>query len=272
MKKDYLHISEDFYSIQCEGHTTGYPAYFIRLFNCNLSCGCSKSFLQKLRKQEVVSNPGDFRGDLHTENKATWTCDSIPIWIKGEKRSFDYLIDRFKAENINDWVQKGIVHLIWTGGEPCLKVHQECTVSFLEHYKQEYPESKVYNEVETNGTQYIEDGMFNQLHQINCSVKLANSGHTEEERIVPAALKRIMEHSNYWFKFVVSTEDDLKEIEDDFIKPFKIPMQRVIIMPGLDCAEDFNERTRFILEMAKKYGYIGLSRLHIAAYDKTTGV
>ena len=61
------------------------------------------------------------------------------------------------------------------------------------------------------------------LDQINCSVKLANSGHSKKERIVPEALKQIMEHENYWFKFVISTEDDMKEIEEDFVKPFEIP-------------------------------------------------
>jgi hypothetical protein len=43
-------------------------------------------------------------------------------------------------------------------------------------------------------------------------------------------------------------------------------------MPGLDDAADFEERTRFVLEMAKKYRFIGLTRLHIAAWNKTLNV
>ena len=95
---------------------------------------------------------------------------------------------------------------------------------------------------------------------------------TEARRINPEALERIMSHDNYWFKFVISTEECLKEIERDFIQPFGIPHDKVLMMPGLDSRKDYHERTRFCLEMAKKYGYIGLSRLHVSAWDKLTGV
>ena len=43
-------------------------------------------------------------------------------------------------------------------------------------------------------------------------------------------------------------------------------------MPGLDKQENYHERTKFCLETAKEHGYIGLSRLHISAWDQTTGV
>ena len=32
-----LQVSEDFYSVQLEGHSQGIPAYFIRLQGCNLT-------------------------------------------------------------------------------------------------------------------------------------------------------------------------------------------------------------------------------------------
>jgi hypothetical protein len=43
-------------------------------------------------------------------------------------------------------------------------------------------------------------------------------------------------------------------------------------MPGLDDVSDFEERTQFCLEMAKKYRFTGLTRLHIAAWNKTLNV
>jgi organic radical activating enzyme len=110
------------------------------------------------------------------------------------------------------------------------------------------------------------------IDQINCSPKLSNSGMTEKQRIVPEAITRIMEHKNYQFKFVISTEDDVKEMFRDFIEPFKIPLKNVVCMPGLDDAADFEERTQFCLEMAKKYRFRGLTRLHIAAWNKTLNV
>ena len=126
-----------------------------------------------------------------------------------------------------------------------------------------------YDEIETNGTVYIDQPLFDTLNQINCSPKLSNSGLDAKQRIKPDAIRRIMEHSNYQFKFVISNEDDVKEIFRDFIEPFNIPLQNVVCMPGLDDAADFEERTRFCLEMAKKYRFVGLIRLHIAAWNKT---
>ncbi len=132
--------------------------------------------------------------------------------------------------------------------------------------------STPYSEIETNGTIYIGDELFSQLDQINCSPKLANSGMTEKQRIVPAAIKRIMEHKNYQFKFVISTEEDVQELFRDFVVPFDIPLKNVVCMPGLDNAAEFEERTQFCLEMAKKYRFRGLTRLHIAAWNKTLNV
>ena len=50
MEKDKLLISSDFYSVQGEGFSTGVPSYFIRLANCNLTCGMSRLFANKLMK------------------------------------------------------------------------------------------------------------------------------------------------------------------------------------------------------------------------------
>jgi len=248
-----LSLSENFYSVQCEGASTGYPAYFIRLKGCNLMCGGKG-------------------GSLMKEGKATWWCDSEAVWRKGEKTDLQVLIDDWKSEGILDWVLEGRCHLIWTGGEPTLKKHQKDIVSCINHLHQEYEGCRLYNEIETNGTQYIDDELFQELDQINCSVKLANSGHTYIERHQASPLKRIMDHDNYWFKFVISNESDIEEITKDFIEPLKIPANRVLMMPGLDHQDNFHERTEFCLQMAKKYGYVGLTRLHISAWNQTTGV
>src|SRR3954466_1926574 len=86
--KNTLKLSESFYSVQCEGVTTGVPAYFIRLTGCNLSCGMSTAMLLK-GKKTGFQKQGTFQGDLHKEGKATWTCDTIPVWIKGNNVSYD---------------------------------------------------------------------------------------------------------------------------------------------------------------------------------------
>ena len=268
-----LSVAEHFYTVQCEGATTGCPAYFVRLKGCNLSCGLSTKHLLEVKNAgRGNTDSGSFVGDLHKENSATWTCDTAPIWLFGDNMSNDELIKHWEKENLLEWIKEGRIHVIWSGGEPTIPKHQRSIVQFLNYFHANDKHTSTFNEIETNGTFYIEDGLFDWLQQINCSVKLANSGMEKDKRIVPEALIRIMDHPNYWFKFVISKEEDMKEIFEDFIYPFSIPWNRILMMPGLDSQSNFHERTRFVLEMAKKYGYIGLTRLHVSAWDKTTGV
>jgi hypothetical protein len=282
---NHLVISEDFYSVQGEGITTGCPSYFIRLKDCNLTCGATRAVAKQVKGAGLGNtDPGSFKGDLHAAGKATWTCDSLPVWLFGEKKPFEYLINRWRehknydGSTMLDWILSGQTHLIWTGGEPTLPKHQECIANFIHHLADVYQAEDsaidygVYNEIETNGTQYIDDMLYDELHQINCSAKLSNSGLDKEDRIVPEAIERIKNHWNSRFKFVISTEEDIKEIITDYLVPFNIPMTQVVCMPGMDSRENFHERTAFVLEMAKKYGFTGLSRLHVSAWDKTCSV
>ena len=273
-----LLISSDFYSIQGEGISSGIPSYFVRLGICNLTCGMSRKFANQLAKDKSLEDGEIFEGDLHKEGKATWTCDSTSQWLwRGEDKEFQYLIDRWKEQGIYEDIKNGTIHIIWTGGEPTIKGHQEAIYNFYEYWivTEIGPGKKgidPFQEIETNGTIYIETPLFDMLDQINCSPKLSNSGMTEKQRINPDAIKRIMEHSNYQFKFVISNEEDVKEMFRDFIVPFNIPLKNVVCMPGLDDAANFEERTQFVLEMAKKYKFRGLTRLHIAAWNKTLNV
>jgi len=268
-----LLISSDFYSVQGEGISSGVPSYFVRLGICNLTCGMSRAFANMLMKEKSLEDGEIFEGDLHKEGKATWTCDSTSQWLwRGEDKEFQYLIDRWKEQGIYEDIKNGTIHIIWTGGEPTIKGHQEAIYNFHKYWAGIDNNGHIYNEIETNGTVYIENDLFNWINQINCSPKLSNSGMTEKQRIVPDAIKRIMEHSNYQFKFVISNEEDVKELFRDFVVPFSIPLSKVVCMPGLDDVADFEERTQFCLEMAKKYKFRGLTRLHIAAWNKTLNV
>ena len=282
-----LLISSDFYSIQGEGISSGIPSYFVRLGICNLTCGMSRAFTNMLAKEQKLEDGEIFVGDLHAEGKATWTCDSTSQWLwRGEEKEFQYLIDQWKEQGIYDDIKNGTIHIIWTGGEPTIKGHQVAISNFIKYWKSVDPSiNKIisgglvltdkitaFSEIETNGTVVIDEPLWIQLDQINCSPKLSNSGMTEKQRIVPAAIKRIMEHSNYQFKFVISNEEDVKELFRDFVVPFSIPLSNVVCMPGLDDVADFEERTQFCLEMAKKYRFRGLTRLHIAAWNKTLNV
>jgi organic radical activating enzyme len=271
-----LLISSDFYSVQGEGISSGVPSYFVRLGICNLTCGMSRKFANALAKEQKLEDGEIFVGDLHAEGKATWTCDSTSQWLwRGVDQDFQYLIDRWKEQGIYDDILNGVIHIIWTGGEPTIKGHQEAITNFFKYWsiKEDFDvDYNVYNEIETNGTVVIEEDLFNIINQINCSPKLANSGMTAKQRIVPDAIKRIMQHGNYQFKFVISTEEDVQELFRDFVVPFSIPLKNVVCMPGLDDQDDFHERTNFVLELAKKYRFRGLTRLHISAWNRVINV
>jgi organic radical activating enzyme len=249
-------------------------------------------YLNKLMKEQTLEDGEIFVGDLEQEGKATWTCDSTSQWLyRGVNQDFQYLIDKWKEQDIYEDIKNGIIRIIWTGGEPTIKKHQEAIINFHKYWLEQennitsrfWSNSSInkgekhyvlpsYDEIETNGTVYIENELFYILRQINCSPKLSNSGMIEKKRIVPEAINRIMEHPNYQFKFVVSNERDIEEMFRDFIVPFNIPLKNVVCMPGMDSQEQFHERTQWVLEMAKKYKFRGLTRLHISAWDKTLDV
>jgi organic radical activating enzyme len=239
----------------------------------------SRAFANNLNKEQTLEDGEIFEGDLVKEGKATWTCDSTSQWLwRGEDKEFQYLIDRWKEQGIYDDIRNGTIHIIWTGGEPTIKGHQQSIVNFFQYWLEQegghdsLPLKYVYNEIETNGTVVIDGPLFNLMDQINCSPKLSNSGMSKNQRFNEAALKRIMNHINYQFKFVISNEEDVQEIFSDFIVPLNIPLSNVVCMPGLDDVANFEERTQFVLEMAKKYKFRGLTRLHIAAWNKTLNV
>jgi organic radical activating enzyme len=160
---DKLMISSDFYSVQGEGKSTGVPSYFIRLGLCNLTCGFSRSFANQLLKDKNLEDGEIFVGDLHEQGLATWTCDSTSQWLwRGEDKEFQYLIDQWKEQGIYQDILDGVIHLIWTGGEPTIKGHQVAINNFIKYWADKEPYflsviNDVYHEIETNGTIIIED-------------------------------------------------------------------------------------------------------------------
>lgn len=248
-----MRISEQFYSIQGEGVSTGVPAYFIRLQGCNLMCGGQDASLLK-------------------EGKASWYCDTEKVWRQGKEYSNTDLVDKIDNAGILKRVLEGRVHLIWTGGEPTTRNNREGIVGFLDYIETNAPLNGVYNEIETNGTVFTDGFLDNYIEQINCSPKLSNSGMPKERRINDRAIREISYHKNSWFKFVVGNNNDIEEAERDFIRPYNIEPKQVILMPGVDNLKDLPERTNFIYEAGKQYGYRAVTRGHILAWDKTTGV
>ena len=235
-----MKISEDFYSVQGEGISQGVPAYFIRLQGCNLNC--------------------------------VW-CDTTEVWKKGKETSNEELEERIKNSGQMDNILEGTAHIVWTGGEPTLPQNQNAIRSFLDYLNHHYPSNNIYNEIETNGTIKVNNTFLeNYIQQVNCSPKLSNSQMPIKRRINPNALEQIRNHENSWFKFVISSEKDIFEMEDDYINPFHIKKSKIILMPESDSLKTLPEKTQLCYELSKKYGYRTITRGHILAWNKKTEV
>jgi organic radical activating enzyme len=252
-RKPNMKISELFYSIQAEGATTGIPSFFIRLPNCNLSCGL---------------------GNLFASGKATWVCDSAKLWKESKEYSFDDIIQKFIDCGQLDNIVKGYTHIVWTGGEVNLVENRKNIMEFLDYFYEKYPFGmyNTYNEVETNGTIECDDGFYSYIKQINCSPKLANSGMLKEKRINQNAIEQIKYNPNHWFKFVITSENDIQEIENDFIKPFQLDKESIILMPACDKREDLPKMMQLVWKIGMQTGYRICSRLQILTFDKQIGV
>jgi len=246
----HLDVSEHFYSLQGEGVTSGVPAVFLRLQGCNLLCGGKGT---------------QHDGRLH--DGATWRCDTVEVWAKGTRYETHQLLELFAACGYTARLNAG-AHLVVTGGEPCLQ--QEGLVAFLGALRPRVP--NLYVEVETNGTITPTDALLAYVNQINCSPKLANSGMKPQARVRREGIERISQLDNAFFKFVVTCDSDVEEVERTFVHPFGIDPRRVLLMPGAGSREELTSRLGFLAAACIEKGYRLSSRLQLEIWDQTTGV
>ena len=243
-----IDVAEIFYSLQGEGTTRGTPAIFIRLVGCNLTCG-------------VQSN-------ICEASKATWVCDSYKLWHEktlsfSNEQLLDYIADLVGLESIKNRT----VHLVWTGGEPCLPKNEEMIISFLTFLgdKGIFP----FSEMETNGTILPSEQLLSRLNLINCSPKLSNSGIKDSIRINKDFLARAT--MKFYFKFVVTEEKHWAEIEKDFLP--HIRKSSIILMPGMDhLGEDTMKISQSVWNLAQREKVLFSTREQITVWNKLTGI
>jgi len=243
MNHNTLPIAETFYSIQGEGITTGYPSVFVRLAGCNLMCGGQGT---------------QFDGELH--DGATWRCDTIEVWMKGKMKEF---VDALDYDSIQ--ALKNGANLIMTGGEPLMNQQKIC--EFIK-FVRETLNPECYVEIETNGTITPIQELQELVNQFNCSPKLMNSGNEKSIRYKPEVLK-VFNELNTQFKFVLSSWDDYKELEDDFNF---LDHKKIWLMPAGENQELLNQTKEVVAEIAKQKYHKFTNRLHIEIWNKKTGV
>jgi organic radical activating enzyme len=240
MENDSLKVSEQFYSIQGEGPTAGHPAYFLRLTACNLICDGS------------------------------WTCDTINVWKRGIRKTFEEIDREFGGEMYYDNLRRGF-KIVITGGEPLL---QMAAVDDYIYYLIQRCKLPVAAEIETNGTIIPSETLLRLKHlQWNVSPKLSNSGMPYEKRFNKDAILAFGRTAiNAIFKFVVKNPEDIMEIEEDYKIIVKNFPNKLYLMPACETRKELEQNSFWVVEVCKNMGWRYCNRLQIAIYDKTVGV
>lgn len=239
LEKGKFRVSGDcvFYTLQGEGKTMGMPCVFLRLHVCNLRCVWCDAWY-------------------------TWNPKSKEFWTESKIWTIEQTVEKVQTTwgTKNPEVQK---RLIVTGGEPLL---QKESIDLL--IDQLGPEWTV--EIETNGTIMPTEKQL-QVCQFNCSPKLRNSQNSDTARrkleVITALAK-----ANTLFKFVVMHNEDLDEIEKDWVQEYNIPVGQVCLMPQGVTAEEVRHNAQRIVEYAKLKGYRMMGRLQTEVWGARRAV
>jgi len=202
----------------------GVPSVFLRTFGCNFRCAGFG-----MPRGQLSTEAEDLAQVMHLYNKyeelplVTTGCDSYASWHPDFKHLSPLLDTDAIAERIMDIIPHGTwkdEHLVITGGEPLLG-WQRAYPDLLSHPKMADLKEITF---ETNGTQnltpefkdylieWIGTGFDNEI-TFSVSAKLPASGEKWEDAIKPEIVCAYEEVGTTYLKFVVSTEQDLRDAE-----------------------------------------------------------
>lgn len=237
-----LPINELFYSLQGEGKLAGMPTVFVRTSGCNLRC---------------------------------WFCDSYHTsWEPNHaSMALDDIVDQVKEYARAE-------HVVLTGGEPM--IHDEA-VDLLNRLG----DAGYHTTVETNGTIYRDA----HINLVSISPKLASSTPTpendptgdgewaerhEQRRIDMNALTDLVDTYESQLKFVVTSPDDLLEINDLVARireatRTQVPNSDVLLMPEGMTRASLDDARNEVAELAMDHGYRYTPRLHVDLWNDAPG-
>lgn len=287
MKK--LKVAEIFYSLQGEGKFAGVPSVFLRTFGCNFQCrgfGLPRGESTK-EPEQIVERIAEFK-TYEELPLASTGCDSYASWHPKFKHLSPVLTTeavRERMEQIipnNTWTQDhyGDVHLVITGGEPLLgwqRAYPELIESCMDNGLQNIT-------FETNGTQPIDEDFVKWINNVwyeergyhrltfSVSAKLPTSGEAWEEAIKPEIVKQYEGLGHTYLKFVVATDEDLKDVERAVEMYREAGFQGpVYLMPIGGLPEDYHFNTAQVAELSMKHGYKYSPRLQVDIWRNAWG-
>ncbi len=277
-----IKVSELFYSVQGEGRYMGVPSIFLRVFGCNFHCQGFGMPRGELSKEREAINPAD-----HTTYDqlplVTTGCDSYASWDPrfkhlSPKLEIDAIVDRImELLPHGEWRDE---HLVITGGEPLLGWQNEY-IKLLKHPKMSGLKEITF---ETNGTKvltkeladYLEEWTWmhyapkwtdpnNRNREVTFSVsaKLPCSGHSFEEAIKPEVLENYAYYGYTYLKFVVATEQDIKDAETAVeifkagVDPNEMRQIPIYLMPvgGVENVYTLNAKNVALAALARGWRY-----------------
>ena len=230
-----MKISELFFSIQGEGELTGVPSVFVRTSGCNLRC--------------------------------RWCDTKYASWKpEGENVTINDLLDKVCSYPAR--------HVVISGGEPMI-------AKGIEDFARLLKESGKHITIETAGT-IAPNGI--QCDLASLSPKLSDStpkegdinkewiDRHESKRLDYGILSEWVNSYNFQLKFVVSKEEEIKEIQNVISRiEGKILPEKVLLMPeGID-PDTLRSRYDLLIGLCKENGYRLCNRLHIDLFGNTPG-
>ena len=201
------------------------------------------------------------------DSGATWRCDTIEVWQKGELLSFEAIVQSWERDGCFEALKKG-AHLVLTGGEPLL--YDTVLAQFLVYLKRRLA-SSVFVELETNATRVPSACLAQEISCFNVSPKLSNSGMPKARRWNAEALEWFSKQARAHFKFVVSNSADIQEVQDDFVRPWKLHAHAIFLMPAVTTRDAWYRCASEVVSWCKDYGYSFSPRLQVMLWDETTG-
>lgn len=231
--------------LQGEGASLGTPVFFLRLSGCNLHCSWCDT-----------AQTWNFEGTNFTHNYAP------KVKLENERTVHDAAALGKQLSVLMETAR--VSRLVISGGEPLIQ--QAGLVELLRNLKE-----GISAEIETNGT-FVPDLDVNSLiAQYNVSPKLANSGNQAILRKQPRALEFFSNSLKSYFKYVVSTEADIEEVNAQ-VEKYGIPKQKVFLMPLGHDLETQTNSMREVEKLCLRYGYRLSPRLHVLLHGYQRGI
>ncbi len=228
-----MRISEIFYSIQGEGRLSGAPSVFIRTSGCNLRCvWCDTPY-------------------------TSWSPD-------GKEMGLDEILHAIESYPLD--------HVVLTGGEPLLSLE-------IEDLSVRLKTAGAHVTIETAATIFKPVS----CDLVSMSPKLSNStpwqkqngrfaAMHDQHRLNYNVVQQFIDSYDYQLKFVVDHEQDFAEVRQIVDALKNVDTSRVLIMAQARNRRQLHQKSRWIVELCKKFGYGYSPRLHIELYGNRRGV